>query len=75
MGFSLKKWAAKLFGINTAMAVQQAALLKGLPVYNTANAVGNIQNGYCGSDDVYSIVSFIAQTISMIPMKVYKVID
>lgn len=50
-------------------------LLLGLPVYNSADAIANIQRGYLTSDDVYSIVRRIAKTAAMIPLKVYRIKD
>jgi HK97 family phage portal protein len=77
MGIGLKILNA--LGLKKALSagrsVQQYAFLTGLPVYNTANSVANINNGYVGNDDVYSVIRRIARTIAMIPMKVYKVVD
>lgn len=50
-------------------------MLNGFPVYNNADINSNINEGYCSSEDVYSIVRRIARTATMIPLKVYKVID
>ncbi len=78
MGFSLKKWIYKRLGVVPLIdrvVNNQFSFLGGLPVYNTANAIGNVNNGYVGSDDVYSIVRRIAKTIAMIPLKVYKIVD
>jgi len=79
MGIGLKQKALKWLGLEKAVSagrsVQQFAFLTGLPVYNTANSVGNINNGYVGNDDVYSVIRRIARTIAMIPLKVYKVVD
>ena len=50
-------------------------MLAGYPVYNYSDTMNNINNGYCGSEDVYSIVRRIARTAAMIPIKVYRVID
>lgn len=61
--------------ISSSRTVQQYAFLTGLPVYNTYNAVANINNGYVGNDDVYSVIRRIAKTIAMIPLKVYKIVD
>lgn len=60
----VSRLATRPIGIN-------ASLLLGLPVYNTADAMANIQRGYLTSDDVYSIITRIAKTAAMIPLKVY----
>ena len=77
MGIGLKILNA--LGLKKALsagrAVQSYAFLTGLPVYNNADSVSNINNGYVGNDDVYSVIKRIARTIAMIPLKVYKVVD
>src|SRR6185312_3913999 len=73
------KWLNKLFGVNTlvkrASTMQSYAWVGGYPVYNNSDTINNINNGYVGSEDVYSIVRRIARTAAMIPLKVYTVKD
>ncbi len=54
---------------------QYYAWVGGFPVYNQGDTIQNVDNGYVGSDDVYSIVRRIARTAAMIPLKVYRVKD
>lgn len=51
-----------------------ATLGNGLPVYSQVNTQRNV-NEYATSEDVYAIVSRIAKTAAMVPLKVYKIID
>lgn len=76
----IKNGLSKFFGINhiakKALSYSmQYAWVGGYPVYNNADTIHNINDGYVGSEDVYSIVRRIARTAAMIPFKVYKVID
>ena len=72
------KWR-KLFGIDAiikkSLPMQSYAWMGGYPVYNNSDTIHNINNGYVGSEDVYSIVRRIARTAAMIPLKVYTVKD
>ena len=72
------KWR-KLLGIDTITKsmppMQTYAWIGGYPVYNASDTIHNINNGYVGSEDVYSIVRRIARTAAMIPLKVYTVKD
>lgn len=67
--------AAVSKAMSSGRSVQSFAITAGLPVYNTYNAVSNINDGYVGSATFYSIIRRIARTIAMIPLKVYKVVD
>lgn len=70
----------ELLGINSLQkkALQSgpifASIGTGFPVYSAVNTQRNIDEYAC-SEDVYAIVSRIAKTAAMIPLKVYKVID
>ena len=66
------KWR-NLFG--KSYKPMQSAWVGGYPVYNQSDTIHNINNGYVGSEDVYSIVRRIARTAAMIPLKVYTVKD
>lgn len=61
--------------LSAARIAQSFAWVGGLPVYNLSDTIQNINDGYCGSDDFYSIIRRIARTAAMIPLKVYKVVD
>lgn len=71
----LAKWVGIEKAVNRSAIYSSYALMTGLPVYSTANTVANINNGYVGNDDVYSVIRRIARTIAMIPLKVYKIVD
>lgn len=58
-----------------SMSFAWTGALSGFPVYSRANTLSNINDGYVGSDDVYSIVRRIARTSAMIPLKVYRIKD
>lgn len=83
----IKKSLLKLFNVNSVVkrlpttillppvpAAQSFAIVGGFPVYSPVNNIRNVEE-YCSSEDVYAIVSRIAKTAAMIPLKVYKVID
>lgn len=61
--------------LSAARIAQSFSWVGGLPVYNLSDTIQNINEGYCGSDDFYSIIRRIARTAAMIPLKVYKVVD
>lgn len=84
---SIKSGLFKLFNINTLVkrlpttvllpavpATQKFAIVGGFPVYSPVNTLRNVEE-YCTSEDVYAIVSRIAKTAAMIPLKVYRVKD
>lgn len=75
MGINLRK----LFGIEhiekKSSSLPFSSWVGGFPVYNNYDSIYNIENGYLGSSDVYSIVRRIARTAAMIPLKVYIVKD
>lgn len=70
---------SKLFGIDSlvkkSMPAKSYAWVGGFPVYNSSDTIHNINYGYAGSEDVYSIVRRIARTAAMVPIKVYEVKD
>jgi len=53
------------------------AWVGGLPVFNNGDAISNINEGYCGSEDVYSIVKRISTHSAMLmdTFKVNKIVD
>jgi HK97 family phage portal protein len=71
-------WKA-LSGVQSIKSLPQVsqtyAWVGGFPIYNPTDTIANINNGYVGSDDVYSIVRRIARTAAMVPLKVYKIVD
>lgn len=69
----IKKKALRPSGMFAAPAIY-ASIGSGFPVYSQVNTQRNV-NEYCTSEDVYAIVSRIAKTAAMVPLKVYKVID
>lgn len=78
MVLRIKERIAKLLGVT---AIQKKSLSQsyqwvgGFPVYNNSDTINNVNEGYCGSASVYSIVRRIARTAAMIPFKVYKITD
>ena len=86
MGISLRQRLEKLFtssGKSPAIKgpVSQKSLTTyawtgaGFPVYNNSDVLTNVNEGYVGADDVYSIVRRLAKTIARIPLRVYRVAD
>jgi HK97 family phage portal protein len=69
----------KLLGVNNltkkSFALPAFAWIGGYPVYNPTDAIKNINDGYVGSEDVYSIGRRISRTAAMVPLKVYKIVD
>lgn len=70
---SIRKKALRPSGFIAAPAVY-ASIGTGFPVYSAVNTQRNVDE-YCTSEDVYAIVSRIAKTAAMVPLKVYKIID
>lgn len=76
----IKQSLLKLLGVNSlkkkafAPPAVYASIGTGFPVYSAVNTQRNVEE-YCTSEDVYAIVSRIAKTAAMIPLKVYKVKD
>lgn len=75
MGLKFWQKVNNLFTRKKSLAGGSYAWVGGFPVYNNTDTISNINNGYVGSDDVYSIVRRIARTAAMIPIRVYKVVD
>ena len=82
---SIKTSLTKLFGVEKivkraspvqvlypAPVPQKFAIVGGFPVYSPINSLRNI-NEYCTSEDVYAIVSRIAKTAAMVPLKNYVI--
>ncbi len=59
---------------NVGQINQLIGTVGSLPVYSQVNTMMNV-DAYACSEDVYAIVSRIAKTAAMVPLKVYKVID
>lgn len=53
----------------------QAAVIKGIANYSGSSQLQNINNGYLGNANIYSIIRRIAKTAATIPLNVYIVKD
>lgn len=55
--------------------LNQFAMIKGIASYGSSNQLGNVNNGYLGNANIYSIIRKIAKTAATIPLNVYTVKD